>query len=183
MENVPARVTMRSLVLAGVTLGLSMRSMTIPHNIGKAADELQTVTSTSAQTVQYCPTQYKDVCYSVNVPDQTAASGSGDVFFQIQGPSTKQWIGLGQGSQMAGSNIFVAYASASGRNVTLSPRVGRGYVQPRFDSTAQVSLLEGSGIADGRMTVNVRCMAPFFHHHLTARESVSDERMRLRLQL
>ncbi|KAL9098571.1 MAG: hypothetical protein Q9163_005797 [Psora crenata] len=58
---------------------------------------------------------------------------------------------------MAGANIFVIYASASGTNVTLSPRLGRGQVEPLFDAAAQVSLLEGSGIADGKMTANVRC--------------------------
>ena len=59
---------------------------------------------------------------------------------------------------MAGANIFVVYADASGTNVTLSPRLGLGNFQPLFNSDAQVVLLEGSGIANGQMTANVRCM-------------------------
>ena len=59
---------------------------------------------------------------------------------------------------MSGSNIFMVYADASGSNVTLSPRLGHGNVQPNYDGTTQVSLLGGSGIANNRMTANVRCM-------------------------
>lgn len=70
-----------------------------------------------------------------------------------------QWIGLGQGgaNQMRNSNIFIIYADSTGSNVTLSPRLGTGEVEPKFNSGAQVSLVEGSGIANGVMTANVRC--------------------------
>lgn len=58
---------------------------------------------------------------------------------------------------MSGSNIFVIYTSASGNNVTLSPRLGQGQRMPNYNSAAQVTLLEGSGVTDGVMTANVRC--------------------------
>ena len=58
---------------------------------------------------------------------------------------------------MAGANIFIMYADASGSNVTLSPRLGKGEVEPDYDTDAQVFLLEGSGIANNLMTANVRC--------------------------
>ena len=58
---------------------------------------------------------------------------------------------------MAGSNIFMIYADASGTNVTLSPRIGKGNYQPDTSNQAQVSLLDGSGISNGMMTANVRC--------------------------
>lgn len=67
------------------------------------------------------------------------------------------WIGFGQGTEMAGSNIFVIYADASGTNVTLSPRLGTGEVMPMMDKTADVTLLSGSGITNGMMTANVMC--------------------------
>ena len=111
-----------------------------------------------AQVARYCPREASDVCYSVNVPDVTASSGNGDIFFQISGPTSWSWIALGQGSQMANSNIFVIYTSASGDNVTLSPRTGKGHVMPRADSQAKVTLLEGSGVQNGEMTANIRCM-------------------------
>ena len=70
---------------------------------------------------------------------------------------------------MAGANIFIIYADASGNNVTLSPRLGTGEVEPDFDTAAQVFLLEGSGVANNVMTANVRCMSLFEHitRHLT----------------
>jgi len=118
----------------------------------------------SAQTAKFCPSEGGSVCYSVNVPSNTASSGTGDIFFQIQGTSSHQWIGLGQGAQMTGSNIFIIYADSSGKNVTLSPRLGKGNFQPQMDTDAKVTLLDGSGIANGVMTANVRCT--FFTLHL-----------------
>jgi hypothetical protein len=58
---------------------------------------------------------------------------------------------------MAGSNMFLVYTSANGNNVTLSPRTASGYVPPDLNSEAQVTLLEGSGVANGIMTANVKC--------------------------
>ena len=72
-----------------------------------------------------------------------------------------QWIALGQGHQMAGANIFVVYANSKGDNVTLSPRLGKGNVEPDYNSQAQVFLLDGTGIANGMMTANVRCKLTF----------------------
>lgn len=60
---------------------------------------------------------------------------------------------------MQNSNIFIVYADATGSNVTLSPRLGKGEFEPKTNGDqAQVFLLEGSGIANGTMTANVRCM-------------------------
>lgn len=60
---------------------------------------------------------------------------------------------------MAGSNIFIMYTSANGQNVTVSPRQGVGEVEPEHDGSdsAQITLLEGSGVSNGKMIANVRC--------------------------
>lgn len=58
---------------------------------------------------------------------------------------------------MAGANIFVVYTSADGQNVTVSPRLGTGHVEPQHNSDAQITILEGSGVTNGVMTANVRC--------------------------
>lgn len=93
----------------------------------------------------------------MNVPSDTASSGSGPIFFQISAPSGTAWTGFGQGSRMSGSNMFVVYADGNG-NVTLSPRLGTGHVMPQYDSSAQVTLLAGSGVgSDGSLVANVRC--------------------------
>merc|ERR1711939_640385 len=68
-----------------------------------------------------------------------------------------KWIGFGQGSQMSGANMFVVYAADS-TNVTVSPRLGTGHTQPQVNGDAQISVLEGTGIAsDGSLVANVRC--------------------------
>ena len=101
-----------------------------------------------------CP--LTDVCFKLNIPESTASSGNGDIFFQISAPSDYEWAALGQGTGMPGSQIFVIYTSGDG-NVTLSPRLGTGTVEPQFNSDAQVTLLEGSGVSNGKMIANVRC--------------------------
>ncbi|KAF2834501.1 iron reductase domain protein [Patellaria atrata CBS 101060] len=110
---------------------------------------------TYAQIARICPDT--DVCYSLNIPDATASSGSGDVYFQISSPTTNSWVALGQGTSMSGANIFVIYTSADGNNVTISPRLGRGHSEPNFNSDAQITLLEGSGVSNGIMTANILC--------------------------
>ena len=59
---------------------------------------------------------------------------------------------------MPGANIFMVYGDADGQNVTLSPRLTSGYVMPNYNPAAQITLLSGSGVSNGTMTANVRCM-------------------------
>ncbi|KIW32570.1 uncharacterized protein PV07_04100 [Cladophialophora immunda] len=112
------------------------------------------VAGSAAQFASFSSSSY---ALAVNVPSDTASSGSGSLFLQISAPSGTQWVGFGQGSGMAGANMLVVYAADS-NNVTVSPRLGTGHVQPQFNSDASVSLLEGSGIAsDGSLVANIRC--------------------------
>ncbi|KAL4814421.1 hypothetical protein BDW67DRAFT_177120 [Aspergillus spinulosporus] len=104
----------------------------------------------------FSPGGQSDIFYSITAPESTTSSGSGPILFQIRAPTSLQWVALGQGTQMAGADIFVLYSSSSS-NVTLSPRLGTGHVPPRYNPDAQVSLLEGSGVQNGVMTANVRC--------------------------
>ncbi|KAH7048254.1 hypothetical protein B0J12DRAFT_711210 [Macrophomina phaseolina] len=98
-----------------------------------------------------------DICFGLNIPENTALSGNGDIYVHISAPTTYSWVGLGQGSSMSGSQIFVMYTSANGDNVTISPRLGMGYNMPQFITGSHITLLEGSGIFNGQMTVNARC--------------------------
>ncbi|KAF2139557.1 iron reductase domain protein [Aplosporella prunicola CBS 121167] len=98
-----------------------------------------------------------DVCFGLNIPENTASSGDGDIFFQLTAPTSYSWVALGQGGSMSGSNIFVMYTSADGKNVTLSPRLGTGHVMPNYNEAAKVTLLDGSGVSNGKMVANVKC--------------------------
>ncbi|KAF3006807.1 hypothetical protein E8E13_010450 [Curvularia kusanoi] len=116
---------------------------------------LALVSQASAQVASVCPST--NVCFKLNIPESTASSGTGDIFFQISAPTTYSWVALGQGRAMSGSNMFVVYTSAGGNNVTLSPRSASGYNMPTLNSNTQVELLEGSGVSNGIMTANVKC--------------------------
>jgi hypothetical protein len=58
---------------------------------------------------------------------------------------------------MSGSNMFIMYQSADGTNVTVSPRTASGHNTPSVSSSADISLLEGSGVEGNTMTANIRC--------------------------
>ena len=70
-------------------------------------------------------------------------------------------MALGFGSQMKGALMFVAYAAQStapgGFDITLSPRLGTGHAQPKYDSSIDIKLLKGSGIINGTYVVNAQC--------------------------
>lgn len=57
---------------------------------------------------------------------------------------------------MTGANIFIMYADGQG-NVTVSPRHGAGHFEPEHDTSANITLLEGSGVTQNRMVANVLC--------------------------
>jgi len=117
----------------------------------------QSVSTTIAAISTQCPT--KNVCFSLNIPDATASSGNGDIFMQITGPSSYRWLSLGQGSRMNNANYFIIYPSSSGNNITLSPRLARSHNTPTYNSATQATLLAGSGVLNGVMTANIKCIS------------------------
>ncbi|CEL09328.1 hypothetical protein ASPCAL12466 [Aspergillus calidoustus] len=97
------------------------------------------------------------IAYSIAVVSSSVGSEPTDLFFQIVAPTSYEWVALGQGTGMAGANIFVMYSSSLKNNITLSPRSGKGHVMPEYNPAARVDLLDGTGISNGYMTANVRC--------------------------
>jgi hypothetical protein len=61
-----------------------------------------------------------DICAAINIPSTTD-----DIFVQIQAQKSLGWAAVGIGNQMAGALIFLTFPSADGKNVTLSPRLGK----------------------------------------------------------
>lgn len=113
----------------------------------------------SAATLAYCPSGANDVCFSVGIPESTASAGTGNIYFSITAPTSYEWVALGTGASMVGSNIFVMYQDGSG-NVTLSPRIATSHSMPSEDTSstaAQLTLLAGSGVSGSTMTANVMC--------------------------
>lgn len=118
---------------------------------------LFTSVSTLAQLQTFSPPGQNGITYSVNIPQATATSGFGPIYFQLKSTAELQWFAWGQGARMQGANIFIVYASSNGNNVTVSPRLGVEHVEPLYNSKAHLSVLSGSGISDGVMTANIRC--------------------------
>ncbi len=58
---------------------------------------------------------------------------------------------------MKGALFLIIYSSASGTNVTLSPRTASGEVEPVYDPSIHVQALVGTGITNGTMTFLGRC--------------------------
>ncbi|KAH0602266.1 uncharacterized protein H6S33_009876 [Morchella sextelata] len=88
---------------------------------------------------------------SFNIP----ASGN-DTFIQLNGPASAGWVGTGIGTGMKGALMFVIYSDGNG-GVTASARLGLGEFEPEFEESIQYELLDGSGVANGIMTANIRC--------------------------
>ncbi|KAJ5081834.1 Alpha/beta hydrolase fold-3 [Penicillium alfredii] len=108
-----------------------------------------------AQFQSFSPPGHNEITYSINIPQKTADSGSGPIYFQLNSTRSVEWFALGQGRQMRGANIFVVYTA--GDNVTVSPRLGKGHVEPLYNKDARVTVLNSSGVHDGVITANVRC--------------------------
>jgi hypothetical protein len=127
--------------------------------LGVQADLPGSIAFAAPPTIsKQCFAPESDLCYELNIPDTTAASGSGDVFLQIRSPVKYGWAAIGTGSQMPGSKMMVIYPSANGQNITLSTRNSNGgNVMPQYDSSIQASLMDGSGLTGGVMTANIRC--------------------------
>lgn len=60
--------------------------------------------------------------------------------------------------KMDNSLIFMAYSDSSGKNITLSPRLSYGHVEPSYTNNITVEVLPGTQISDGNYTVNAMCM-------------------------
>ncbi|KAI6786011.1 uncharacterized protein J7T54_006350 [Emericellopsis cladophorae] len=99
-----------------------------------------------------------DICYSAVVPEATASSDSGPIWFQIYAPTKFAWVALGTGSTMSDANMFIIYQDGDG-NVTLSHRQASGHTMPQVPANSPVTttLLPGTGVSDGFMVANFRC--------------------------
>ena len=65
-------------------------------------------------------------------------------------------MGLGS-NKMDNALILMMYATSDGKNVTLSPRLSHGNVEPSYTSNVSVEILPGTGLTDNIMNVNARC--------------------------
>lgn len=63
---------------------------------------------------------------------------NGDIYFHMSGPVTHSWLGVGIGKEMKDSFMLLAYPSADGLEVTISPRIATGHTEPTYDPSFQI---------------------------------------------
>ncbi|KAI0535355.1 hypothetical protein GGR58DRAFT_479522 [Xylaria digitata] len=87
----------------------------------------------------------KDFAFALNVPDDSSSS---DLFFSLAFTVPPSWVAVGLGASTMGGNplVLMAYPSASGNNVTISPRRCYGHSEPVYDSEIDVKALPGTGL-------------------------------------
>ncbi|KAJ5113153.1 hypothetical protein N7456_001687 [Penicillium angulare] len=109
----------------------------------------------AAKFQTFTPLGPNGLIYSIHIPEATANTSNGPIYFQMNSTKRIEWFALGQGDHMAGSNMFVVYTS--GNNVTVSPRSGVGHSQPLYNPAAQITVMNGSGVHGSMITANIKC--------------------------
>lgn len=67
-----------------------------------------------------------------------------------------QAVGMGN-DKMQNTLVFTSYADASGKNVTLSPRLSGKHTEPVYTKDVKITILPGTGIFDNITTINAKC--------------------------
>ncbi|CAI6092710.1 unnamed protein product [Clonostachys chloroleuca] len=88
-------------------------------------------------------------------PNSTIKARTGNIYFKIDAPSTYAWVGIGVGKSMLDAMMFVVYKGTND-SVTVSMRTGEHHTPPVYTPTTKVQVLDGSGVADGRMVAEVK---------------------------
>lgn len=85
---------------------------------------------------------------------------TGDVFFHMSAYAATQstipafsWMGVGFGAQMKDTFMLIAYPSANGTGLTLSPRLARGHSEPEFQHDVVVEKIFSDSYAPAANTV------------------------------
>ncbi|KAK3937408.1 hypothetical protein QBC46DRAFT_392792 [Diplogelasinospora grovesii] len=98
----------------------------------------------------------QDLGFGLTVPDDAS---SPDLYFTLAAPYGIAWaaVGLGSDTMSGGPLVLMIYIDGSGNNVTFSPRISTGHVEPSVYSGLQVETLNGTGIFDDIYIFSGRC--------------------------
>ncbi|KAK1087338.1 hypothetical protein LTR33_001113 [Friedmanniomyces endolithicus] len=78
--------------------------------------------------------------FALNIDQSTS-----DVYIHMSAPAGNSWMGVGFGSVMQNSFMFIAYPSSNGTGVTLSPRVATGHSEPIYYKDIHCNLVWEGG--------------------------------------
>ncbi|KAI0972345.1 hypothetical protein F4678DRAFT_58461 [Xylaria arbuscula] len=104
------------------------------------------LTTLAASSSSIFVTPQKDLVFALNVPNDTTS----DLYFSMAFPAGSSWVAIGLGASTMGGNplVLMAYPSASGDNVTMSPRRCHGHTEPVHDASIDVRALPGTGVVN-----------------------------------
>jgi hypothetical protein len=83
-------------------------SMSLVAHLTTAVDALTRREKSAAFATFIYPTKEGNLTFAIN-----ADASSGDVYFYLASPASYQWVGIGTGSEMDGSVMWVVYPSSS----------------------------------------------------------------------
>lgn len=55
--------------------------------------------------------------------------------------------------------MFVAYSAKDGKNVTISPRIGRDHEEPKYTNAVGIKVLEGTFVDNETYNINAQCIS------------------------
>ncbi|KAG9235060.1 hypothetical protein BJ875DRAFT_460036 [Amylocarpus encephaloides] len=97
----------------------------------------------------------ESIKFAINIPQE---ENSNALYFSMSAPIETSWFAVGMGgSTMKDSLMFMAYLDKSGKNMTLSPRLSYGQVEPSFTPDVGITILNGTEVTKDTMTVSVKC--------------------------
>ncbi|KAI1425039.1 hypothetical protein F5Y12DRAFT_749413 [Xylaria sp. FL1777] len=104
-----------------------------------------TATAAASASASIFVSPQSDLAFALNVPENSSSS---DLFFSLAFPAYTSWAAVGLGASTMGGNplILMAYPSASGDSVTISPRRSHGHSEPVYDAAIAVQALPGTGL-------------------------------------
>lgn len=98
------------------------------------------------------------ICYSLAIPVRTALDGRGDTYINIEARSNVSWVGLGQGTDIKNSSMFIVYRSQDGKGVTLSTRRGVDAAgAPQYKNNTGVTISTGTTLVDAGLLASIKC--------------------------
>ncbi|KAF3047055.1 hypothetical protein E8E12_010844 [Didymella heteroderae] len=103
----------------------------------RAVAAVSQATNINASTFVYS-TSHGNITYALS------AMTTGDVYMHLRAPAVYQWVGVGTGSEMDGSVMFILYEGADKNSVTLSPRLSDGHSEPSFSNDIDCALQNGT---------------------------------------
>ncbi|KAJ1326380.1 Cytochrome domain of cellobiose dehydrogenase [Microdochium nivale] len=130
-------------LLALATLNISLLPALAAAQSNSSTNNTNSTSSVSHGALFFTPS--RNLAFALSIP---ADKTSQDIYFSMVMTLETMWGAVGLGSaSMSGALMFVMHGSASGQNVTLSPRIAsdQGHSEPWYAPDISIEALPGNG--------------------------------------